>query len=95
MRFDLNICKETNELQKEVRRILKEKGYIRKASRTNRYIGAIHFNSMTEYFIKGNLIFEVERDLENGVVSAMLHYYNTNGEKEHKNVRLADIKDLA
>lgn len=85
LRFDLTICKETNEQQKEIRKVLQEKGYVRKCERHNLYIGAIHINTMTEYFIKGNTIFEIERDLENNSVSATLHYYPKNGEKELKN----------
>ena len=81
--FDLTITNEVNELLKQVK--------MEKKSRTNRYIGTIHLNYITEYFIKGNLIFEIEKDLTRNVITTQLHY---NG-KEHKKIRLADILSLA
>ena len=51
----------------------------------------MHLNYITEYFIKGNLVFEIERDLSNSTITTRLHY---NG-KEHKEIRLVDILDLA
>ena len=89
--FDLTITQEVNELLKQVRKGLRNKGYKESKSRTNRYIGTMHLNYMTEYFIKGNLVFEVERDLTRSVITTRLHY---NG-KEHKEIRLADILSLA
>lgn len=95
LRFDLNICKETNDLQKEIRKNLQKKGYTRKMERHNFFIGSIHINTATEYFIKENMLFEVERDLERGVVSAVLHYYPKNGKEERKNIPLAEVIGLA
>lgn len=95
LRFDLTICKETNDLQKEIRRTLQEKGYTRKFERHNYFLGSIHFNTATEYFIKGNTLFEVERDLERNMISAVLHYYPRNGKKEHRSIPLGDILKLA
>ena len=89
--FDLTITQEVNELLKQVRKGLRNKGYKESKSRTNRYIGTMHLNYMTEYFIKGNLVFEVERDLGNNTITTRLHY---NG-KEHKEIRLADILSIA
>lgn len=89
--FDLTITNEVNELLKQVKKGLRNKGYIEKKSRTNRYIGTIHLNYITEYFIKGNLIFEIEKDLTRNVITTQLHY---NG-KEHKKIRLADVLSLA
>ena len=92
--FDLTITHEVNELLKQVRKGLRNKGYMEKKSRTNKYIGTIHLNYITEYFIKGNLIFEIEKDLTENVITTQLHYNGTNG-KEHKEIRLADILSLA
>lgn len=92
--FDLTITHEVNELLKQVKKGLRNKGYMEKKSRTNRYIGTIHLNYITEYFIKGNLIFEIEKDLTRNVITTQLHYNGTNG-KEHKEIRLADILSLA
>ena len=89
--FDLTITNEVNELLKQVKKGLRNKGYMEKKSRTNRYIGTMHLNYITEYFIKGNLIFEIEKDLEHSTITTRLHY---NG-KEHKEIRLADILSLA
>ena len=89
--FNLTITNEVNELLKQVRKELRNKGYMEKKSRTNRYIGTIHLNYITEYFIKGNLIFEIEKDLTRNIITTQLHY---NG-KEHKEIRLADILSLA
>ena len=89
--FDLIITNEVNDLLKQVKKELRNKGYMEKKSRTNRYIGTIHLNYITEYFIKGNLIFEIEKDLTRNVITTQLHY---NG-KEHKEIRLADILSLA
>ena len=89
--FDLTITNEVNELLKQVKKGLRNKGYMEKKSRTNRYIGTIHLNYITEYFIKGNLIFEIEKDLTRNTITTQLHY---NGE-EHKKIRLADILSLA
>ena len=89
--FDLTITNEVNELLKQVKKGLRNKGYMEKKSRTNRYIGTIHLNYITEYFIKGNLIFEIEKDLTRNVITTQLHY---NG-KEHKKIRLADVLSLA
>ena len=89
--FGLTITQEVNKLLKDIRKELKNKGYNKSTSRTNRYIGTMHLNYTTEYFIKGNLLFEVERDLNNNTITARLHY---NG-KEHKEIRLADILSLA
>lgn len=88
--FDLNITHEVNELLKQVRKELRNKGYNESKSRTNRYICTIHLSYMTEYFIKGNLVFEIEKDLTRSVITTRLHY---NG--EHKEIRLADILSLA
>lgn len=92
--FDLTITHEVNELLKQVRKGLRNKGYMEKKSRTNRYIGTMHLNYITEYFIKGNLIFEIEKDLTRNVITTQLHYNGTNG-KEHKEIRLADVLSLA
>lgn len=89
--FDLNITHEANELLKQVRKELRNKGYKESKSRTNRYIGTMHLNYITEYFIKGNLVFEVERDLTRNIITAQLHY----NRKEHKKIGLADILSLA
>lgn len=66
--FDLNITHEVNELLKQVRKELRNKGYTESKSRTNRYIGTMHLNYITEYFIKGNLVFEIEKDLEHNTI---------------------------
>ena len=92
--FDLTITNEVNELLKQVKKGLRNKGYMEKKSRTNRYIGTMHLNYITEYFIKGNLIFEIEKDLTRNVITTQLHYNGTNG-KEHKEIRLADVLSLA
>lgn len=89
--FDLTITHEVNELLKQVRKELRNKGYTESKSRTNRYIGTMHLNYITEYFIKGNLVFELERDLEHNTITTRLHY---NG-KEHKEIMLADVVNLA
>ena len=89
--FDLTITHEVNGLLRQVRKELKNKGYKKSTSRTNRYIGTIHLSFITEYFIKGNLVFEIERDLTRNVITTRLHY---NG-KEHKEIRLADTLSLA
>lgn len=92
--FDLTITHEVNELLKQVRKELRNKDYKESKSRTNRYIGTMHLNYMTEYFIKGNLLFEIERDLNNNTITTRLFYNGTNG-KEIKEIRLADILSLA
>ena len=89
--FDLTITQEANKLLRQVRKGLRDKGYKESKSRTNRHIGTMHWNYITEYFIKGNLVFEIERDLTRNVITTQLHY---NG-KEHKKIRLADILSLA
>ena len=89
--FDLTITQEVNKLLRQVRKGLRDKGYKESKSRTNRHIGTMHWNYITEYFIKGNLVFEIERDLTRSVITTQLHY---NG-KEHKEIRLADILSLA
>ena len=89
--FDLTITNEVNELLKQVKKGLRNKGYMEKKSRTNRYIGTMHLNYITEYFINGNLIFEIEKDLTRNVITTQLHY---NG-KEHKEIRLVDVLSLA
>ena len=92
--FDLTITQEVNKLLKDIRKELKNKGYNKSTSRTNRYIGTMHLNYTTEYFIKGNLLFEIERDLNNNTITTRLFYNGTNG-KETKEIRLADILSLA
>ena len=89
--FDLTITHEANELLKQVRKELRNKGYKESKSRTNRYIGTMHLNYITEYFIKGNLVFEVERDLTRNIITTQLHY----NRKEHKKIGLSDILSLA
>ena len=95
--FDLNICKETNDFLKEIRKELKNKGYNMSMSRTNRYIGTMHLNYVNEYYTrpKTNIMFEIEKDLENNTMSAMLHFKDENGKNDFKRIRLADIIDLA
>ena len=88
--FDLNITQEVNKLLRQVRKGLRDKGYKESKSRTNRYIGTMHLSFITEYFIKGNLVFEIERDLTQSVITTRLHYKG-----EHKEIRLADILSLA
>ena len=92
--FDLTITHEVNDLLKQVRKELRNKGYKESKSRTNRYIGTMHLNYIIEYFIKGNLLFEIERDLEHNIITTRLHYNGTNGE-EHKEIMLADVINLA
>ena len=92
--FDLTITHEVNDLLKQVRKELRNKGYKESKSRTNRYIGTMHLNYITEYFIKGNLVFEIERDLEHNTITTRLHYNGTNG-KETKKIMLADVINLA
>ena len=88
--FDLIITNEAIELLKQVRKGLREKGYKKSMSRTNRDIGTIHLSFMNEYFIKGNLVFEIEKDLSRNVIITRLHYKG-----EHKEIRLADVLSLA
>ena len=88
--FDLTITHEVNGLLRQVRKELRNKGYKESKSRTNRYIGTMHLSFITEYFIKGNLVFEIERDLTRSVIITRLHYKG-----EHKEIRLADILNLA
>ena len=59
--FDLTITSEVNELLKQVKKGLRNKGYMEKKSRTNRYIGTMHLNYITEYFIKGNLYLKLKK----------------------------------
>lgn len=93
--FDLTITQEVNKLLKQVRKELRNKGYKESKSRTNRYIGpTMHLNYITEYFIKGNLLFEIERDLEHNIITTRLHYNGTNG-KETEKIMLADVINLA
>lgn len=92
--FDLTITQEVNKLLKQVRKGLRNKGYKESKSRTNRYIGTMRLNYITEYFIKGNLLFEIERDLEHNIITTRLHYNGTTGE-EHKEIMLADVINLA
>ena len=89
--FGLTITQEVNKLLKDIRKELKNKGYNKSTSRTNRYIGTMHLNYVIEYVIKGNLVFEIERDLTRNIITTRLHY---NG-KEHKEIRLADVINLA
>ena len=89
--FNLIITQKVNKLLRQVRKSLRNKGYKESKSRTNRHIGTMHWNYITEYFIKGNLVFEIERDLTRNVITTQLHY---NG-KEHKKIRLADVLSLA
>jgi len=95
--FDLTICKETNDFLSKIRQSLKNNGYNKKISKCNRYIGTIHLNYIYEYYTKenGKIMFEIERDLENNVISTKLHFKDDNGKLCYKNIRLADIKDLA
>ena len=88
--FNLTITHEANELLKQVRKGLRNKGYKESKRRINRYIGTIHLSFIIEYFIKGNLVIEIERDLSRNVIITRLYH---NG-KEHE-VMLADIVDLA
>lgn len=92
--FDLVICKEVNDYIKALRKDLRAKGYIQKNSRTNCHIGSMHLNYMTEYWFGNKIMFEIERDLENNVVSAKLWSKDDNGKNDFKNIRLADIRDL-
>ena len=85
--FNLTITHEVNGLLRQVRKELRNKGYKESKSRINRY----HLSFIFEYFIKGNLVFEIERDLTRNVITTQLHY---NG-KEHKEIRLADVLSLA
>ena len=39
-------------------------------------------------------MFEIERDLENNTINAMLHFKDENGKNDFKRIMLADIKDL-
>ena len=95
--FDLTITNEVNELLRQVRKELRNKGYKESKRRINRHIGTIHLSFIIEYFIKGNLVFEIERDLTRierdltrSVIITRLHYKG-----EHKEIRLADILSLA
>ena len=88
--FDLIITEEVNDFIKKVRKALKEKGYKKSISRTNRHIGTIHYNLITEYYIKGNMVFEFERDLNENIIRTFLYY---NGHIEEFN--LADVLSVA
>lgn len=88
--FELIITEEVNDFLKKIRKALKEKGYKKSISRTNRHIGAMYFNLITEYYIKGNMVFEFERDLNENTIRTFLHY---NGHIEE--FRLADVLNLA
>lgn len=94
--FDLNMSEETNGFLREVRKLLKNKGYNKTISRCNRYIGTMHLNYIYEYYTKANekIMFEIERDLENNTINAMLHFKDENGKNDFKRIMLADIKDL-
>ena len=92
--FDLTITHEVNELLKQVRKELRNKGYKRSTSRCNRYIGSLHLNYTTEFFIKGSLLFEIEKDLDNNTITATLYYNGKNG-REEREIRLEDITSLA
>lgn len=89
--FELNITKETNDFLKKIRKELKQKGYKQSKSRTNRYLGGMHLNYAIECFIKGNLIFEIEKDLNYNTIITRLYYKN----EIPKQIMLADVLDLA
>lgn len=95
--FDLVICDELNGYLREIRKDLKNKGYNKAISKCNRYIGTMHLNYVNEYYTrpKTNIMFEIEKDLENNTMSAMLHFKDENGKNDFKRIRLADIIDLA
>ena len=88
--FDLIITEEVSDFIKKVRKALKEKGYKKSISCTNRHIGTMHFNLITEYYIKDNMVFEFERDLNENTIRTFLHY---NGHIEEFN--LADVLTVA
>lgn len=94
--FDLVLCDETNRFLREVRKELKNKGYNKTISKTNRKLGYMQINYITEYYTRKNtnIMFEIERDLTENVVSAKINYYDDNGRLQFKNIRLASIKDL-
>ena len=94
MMYDLNLTDEVKEFLKTIKKELRAKNYVEKTSRVNTRIGAMHFNYVYEYFIKGSLMFEIEKDLNKNTISAKMHYKDANV-KELKNIRLADILDLA
>lgn len=86
-----SICKETNALQGKIRARLQEMGYIRETERQNDFLG----NTMTEYYIKGDKIFEIERDLDNACVSATYCKYEGKQLIKRESVRLGDVLEIA
>ncbi len=94
--FDLTITNELNDFLKEVRKTLKNKGYNKTISKCNRKIGGMQLNYIYEYYTKpkANIMFEIEKDLINNTLTTRLNYFDNNGLKTFKEIRLADIKDL-
>lgn len=92
---NVKISRETNDLQRKIRKTLEKKNYKRKFHRTNCYVGDVHLNSTTEYFMKGYLTFEIERDLERKVIKTIMHVYLPYNDEIHKNIKLEDILILA
>ena len=94
--FDLTITNELNIFLKEVRKTLKEKNYNKTISRCNRKIGGMQLNYIYEYYTrpKTNIMFEIEKDIINNTLKTKLHFFDNNGLKTFKEIRLADIKDL-
>lgn len=94
--FNLYENDEIKDFLREIRKTLKNKGYNKTISKCNRYIGTIHLNYVYEYYTKKgcNIVFEIERDLEENSVNAKMYIYDKFGDKTFKNIMLADIKGL-
>lgn len=94
--FNLAITEETNGLLKKVRKGLRAKGYKSRITKTDRYLGEYHIKETTETFIKDNLIFEIERDWNEGIITARVWIFKRDKSLEDtKEIGLASILDLA
>ena len=91
--YDLTITEDLKDYLKEIRKKLKEKGYKQVKSKCRRKIGGMQLNYDYEYFIKGNLLFELEKDNINNTLTTRFEYKKDN-QKEYGEIMLSSILDM-
>lgn len=93
--FSIALTNESNNFLKDIRKVLKNKGYNKTISKTNRSIGGIRLNSIFESYTKpgSNIMFEIEKDLINNEIITVL-WFKENESLNRKEIMLSSIKDL-
>ena len=91
--YNVVITDEVKQYIKEIKKTLKDKGYINKKSTNTLRLGTYKIVNKIDYFIKNRIMFELNVDGNTNEINVYFHYIE-NGNKHFKKIMLGEILEL-